>query len=84
MVLEMSQTGLPYFVAIGASGSEGLADLKDLLGALPRIPAVVMVVLHRPSDEISRLREILSHDCNMPIIVATEAETLVGGTCYIG
>jgi two-component system chemotaxis response regulator CheB len=74
----------PYFVAIGASGSEGVHDLKALLGALPPLPAVVMLVLHRPSDKISFLREILARNCSMPVMVATEAETLVNGTCYIG
>ena len=80
----MAQNGLPYFVAIGASGSEGLNDLKDLLAHLPPLPAVVMLVLHRPIDKISFLREILASNCSMPVIVATEAETLVSGTCYIG
>jgi chemotaxis response regulator CheB len=75
----------PYFVAIGASGSEGLHDIVDLLRALPRpLVAVVMVVLHRPSDEISRLREVLACNCEFPVVIAGEADALVSDTCYIG
>ncbi len=75
----------PAFVAIGASGSEGLDDIVELLQALAKpCPAVVMVVLHRPSDRISHLQEVLARRCGMPVAVAEEAETLVAGTCYIG
>jgi chemotaxis response regulator CheB len=49
----------PFIVAIGASGGEGLTDIKDLLAALPiALPAVVLVVFHRPSDQISHLMRI--------------------------
>jgi two-component system chemotaxis response regulator CheB len=42
---------LPRFVAIGASGSEGLDDVRVLLNLLQKpVQAIVMVVLHRPSD----------------------------------
>jgi two-component system chemotaxis response regulator CheB len=75
----------PYFVAIGASGDEGLDDIRDLLHALPSpIHAVVMVVLHRPSDRVSELRAVLARSCAMPVVVATEAESFTPGTCYIG
>lgn len=75
----------PAFVAIGASGSEGLDNIVELLQALAKpCPAVVMVVLHRPSDRISHLQEVLARRCGMPVAVAEEAETLVAGTCYIG
>jgi chemotaxis response regulator CheB len=75
----------PWFIAIGASGSEGLADIKELLAALAQpVPAVVMVVLHRPTDRISHLRAILARSCAMPVVVAEEAEELLPGTCYIG
>ena len=48
----MSEANLPFFVAVGASGSEGLEDIMDLLSAWLTPPlAVVMVVLHRPSDK---------------------------------
>ncbi len=75
----------PYFVAVGASGAEGLQDLQALLRALPiSCAAVIMVVLHRPSDKISYLRDVLARDCSMPVVVAMEAENLECGTCYIG
>ena len=74
-----------YFVAIGASGGEGLNDIKDLLRALGRpAEAVVMVVLHRPSDRLSALRVVLARSCDMPVIVAEQAESFEPGNCYIG
>jgi two-component system chemotaxis response regulator CheB len=81
----MSDQKLPYFVAIGASGSEGLADIMDLLRALPHpIGAVVMVVLHRPTEKLSHLREILARSTQMPVVIAQDAETFSPGTCYVG
>ena len=75
----------PFFVAVGASGGDGLNDIKELLQTLPKPTlAVVMVVLHRPSDRVSALRDVLARACDMPIVVAEEAETFVPGTCYIG
>ena len=75
----------PFFVAVGASGGEGLNDIKELLRTLPKPTlAVVMVVLHRPSDRVSALRDVLARACDMPVVVAEEAETFVPGTCYIG
>lgn len=76
---------LPYFVAIGASGGEGLNDIVDLLKSWPpRLPAVVMIVLHRPSDKVSHLLEILRRATDMPVFIATEAEHLSPGNVYIG
>lgn len=81
----MTQPHPPMFVAIGASGSEGLDDIRDLLGALPAtLDAIVMVVLHRPSDQISHLREVLARSTKLRVLIATETESLVPGTCYIG
>jgi chemotaxis response regulator CheB len=72
-------------VAIGASGGEGLEDIKALLAALPaELPAVVLVVLHRPSDRLSRLKEVLSRVAQMPVLVAEEGERFRVGSCYIG
>ena len=76
---------VPYFIAIGASGREGLCDLRDLLQALPaRLPAVVLAVLHRPSDRISHLREVLARRSALPVMVPDENEQFQVGTCYIG
>lgn len=73
-----------YFVAIGASGGEGLNDIKQLLRALGQpAMAVVMVVLHRPSERLSALRDVLAASCEMPVIVAEEAEQFEPGNCYI-
>ena len=76
---------LPHFVAIGASGAEGLDDIRSLLNLLQKpVQAIVMVVLHRPSDKVSHLREVLARSCDITIVLAEEAETLQEGTCYIG
>jgi chemotaxis response regulator CheB len=75
----------PFIVAIGASGGEGLNDIKDLLAALPHpINAIVMVVLHRPSERISALRDVLARSPGIPVVVAEQAETFEKGVCYIG
>src|SRR3954447_4370182 len=73
------------YVAIGASGGDGLQDIQELLGALPHpVAAVVMVVLHRPADRISRLREILAAATTTAVVVAQTGETLEPGRIYIG
>ncbi|MET4272870.1 MULTISPECIES: chemotaxis protein CheB [unclassified Bradyrhizobium] len=75
----------PCFVAIGASGAEGLRDLGDLLGALPaNLAAVVLVVLHRPSDRISYLREVLARRSMLPVMIPDEDEEFEVGVCYVG
>jgi two-component system, chemotaxis family, protein-glutamate methylesterase/glutaminase len=75
----------PRIVAIGASGGEGLSDLRDLLEALPaNLPAVVLVVLHRPSERISHLREVLARQSVLPVVIAEEDRNFRAGVCYIG
>jgi two-component system, chemotaxis family, protein-glutamate methylesterase/glutaminase len=62
-----------------------LDDIIAVLRALAKpVPAVVMVVLHRPSDKISSLREILARACDLPVVIASEAESLKPGVCYLG
>ena len=76
---------LPRFIAIGASGAEGLTDIKVLLAGLRKpVPAILMVVLHRPSDKISHLRDVLARGTDISIVVAAEAGRLDKGVCYIG
>jgi chemotaxis response regulator CheB len=73
------------FVAIGASGGAGLDDIVELLGALPYpLKAIVLVVLHRPTDRLSHLQSILSRSSRMPVVIADEGQNLQTGTCYIG
>jgi chemotaxis response regulator CheB len=75
----------PHIVAIGASGSEGLSDLRDLLEALPaKLCAVVLVVLHRPSDQISYLRQVLAERSALPVVIPDEDQEFRVGVCYIG
>jgi len=75
----------PLFVAIGASGSEGLSDISELLEQWPESGlAVALVVLHRASDQVSYLREMLQKKSRLPIVIAGEGEQLLPGSCYIG
>jgi chemotaxis response regulator CheB len=78
-------TRLPWFVAIGASGGEGLADIKQLLRELPAgLPAVVMIVLHRPWDRLSNLRNVLGSASALPVVIASNRERFETGIVYIG
>jgi chemotaxis response regulator CheB len=75
----------PYFIAIGASGSDGLDDIKALLGGLSHpLAAIVLVVLHRPWDLLSHLRDILARASHLPVVIAADGDQLQLGTCYIG
>jgi|tagenome__1003787_1003787.scaffolds.fasta_scaffold20945509_2 two-component system chemotaxis response regulator CheB len=72
-------------VAIGASAAEGLTDIKALLAALPaNLAAVVLVALHRPSDRISHLKEVVSRGSLMPVLIADDGDRFRAGCCYIG
>jgi chemotaxis response regulator CheB len=74
-----------FIVAVGASGVEGLNDIQALLAALPAtLAAAVLVVLHRPSDRISHLCEVLSRASAMRVLIAQEDDRFHIGTCYIG
>jgi chemotaxis response regulator CheB len=75
----------PYFIAIGASGCDGLEDIKALLSGLPDPrSAIVLVVLHRPWDRLSHLRDILARASHLPVVIAEDGDRLQLGTCYIG
>src|SRR4051812_16037260 len=72
----------PFFVAIGASGANGLGDIRLMLTALPAdLPAVILVVLHRPSDQISHLHDVLSRSSTMPVVLAIEDDEFRIGCC---
>jgi two-component system, chemotaxis family, protein-glutamate methylesterase/glutaminase len=82
---QSSSAPLPWTVAIGASGSTGLSDIISILATLsPKIDAVILVVLHRPFDHPSKLREVLSGATAMPVIIAEQGEQFERGRCYIG
>jgi chemotaxis response regulator CheB len=70
-------------VAVGAS-SGGVGALGALLAALPDLDAIVLIVLHRPANRASYLREILARKCAMPVEVAKHGALLRHGVCYIG
>jgi len=82
----MSAGNHPYCVALGASGSEGLSDIIALLNVWPRgMHAVLMVVLHRSSEEPSSLRDVLASHCpGIQVQVARAGQVLVPDVCYIG
>jgi two-component system chemotaxis response regulator CheB len=78
-------TDSPYFVAIGASGQQGLTEIKTLLSRFPAdIGAIVLVVLHRPSDRISQLHQVLSKISAIPVFIAERGARFQIGSCYIG
>ena len=71
-------------VAIGASAG-GLEQIRLLLELLPAdLPAVVLVVIHRPGDKVSYLREVLAVKSQMPVVEAFHGEELLVATCYLG
>jgi two-component system chemotaxis response regulator CheB len=74
---------IPWFVAIGASGS-GLQDIIALLIALSHIDAVVLTVLHRLFDHPSQLSRVLSYATDRPVIIAKDGEHFEPGSYYIG
>jgi len=43
----------------------------------------VLVVLHRPANRTSFLREILMRELRMPVVIARHGELLHHGVCYI-
>jgi two-component system chemotaxis response regulator CheB len=74
----------PTIVVIGASAG-GVEALCALLRAFPAgLRAIVMIVLHRPIEHESRLREILSRVSHLPVIIAHNGQKLRPGVCYIG
>ena len=75
----------PWLVAMGASGEAGLKDIVALLAAL-QLPlhAILFVVLHRPWEAISQLRDILQRASQHPVKIVDYGEKLEMGTVYIG
>ena len=73
----------PDIVAIGAS-SGGIEALQSLLEGLSDLDAIVLVVLHRPANRLSYLRDILVRNVHMPVVVPKHGERLHHGVCYIG
>ena len=74
----------PDIVAIGASAG-GVDVIPRLLSLLPSdLPASVLVVLHRPTEQISILRGILARKSNMHVTIPHEGDILHHGICYLG
>jgi len=74
-----------FIIAIGGSGSGGLQDVQELLEYLPsELAVIVLVVVHRPVDEVSYLREVLERRSAIPVRIAKNGEWLKVGHCYIG
>ena len=70
-------------VVIGASAG-GLEGIKALIAALPKdFPAVILVVLHIPSDSISALPQILSRAGRLPARQPEDGETIKPGQIYV-
>jgi two-component system, chemotaxis family, protein-glutamate methylesterase/glutaminase len=76
---------IPWYIAIGASGSDGLDDIRKLLSLLEEpLRATVLVVLHRPWEKPTNLASILRRSCPHPVRIASENEHLEPGCVYIG
>jgi two-component system, chemotaxis family, protein-glutamate methylesterase/glutaminase len=74
-----------FIVAIGGSGDGALQDVQELLEHFPsELAVIVLVVLHRPVDEVSYLREVLERRSAIPVRIARNGEWLKVGHCYIG
>lgn len=72
-------------VVVGASGGEGLEQIRALLLALPTdLDAAVLIVLHRPIDQPSRLKDVLARASRLPVRIAVQGEPLQTGVCCIG
>lgn len=70
-------------VAIGASAG-GIEVLAVLLGALPvGFPAIVMVVVHLPTDAPSHLAQALARHCRLPVHEPDAGEPLAAGHVYL-
>lgn len=70
-------------VVIGASAG-GLEGVKALIAALPKhFPAVMLVVLHIPSDSVSALPQILSRAGPLPARQPEDGETMQPGQIYV-
>lgn len=70
--------------AIVIGGSSGAIDaLNVMLPALPAgLQAAVIVVLHLPRDRRSRLVDIFSHRCALPVQEAEDQQPLLPGHLY--
>ncbi|MBT2792943.1 chemotaxis protein CheB [Paraburkholderia strydomiana] len=72
-------------VGIGASSAEGLSDVLHLLELLPRqLNAAVLVTVHRSSDSVSHLRDVLCVSSRLPVEIAVNGAKPVRAVCYIG
>ena len=69
-------------IVIGAS-SGGVEALTVLLPSLPaRLRLPVFVVLHLPPDRPSRLADIFSRKCAVPVREAEDKQPVEAGTVY--
>ena len=69
-------------IVIGAS-SGGVEALSVLLPSLPaRMRLPVFVVLHLPPDRPSRLADIFSRKCTLPVREAEDKQPVEAGTVY--
>src|SRR5689334_10707233 len=73
----------PMLVALVCSAG-GLAPLTTVLSGLPaNFPAAVIVLQHQPPRKESLLAPILARHCALPLDVARDGATLVGGAVVV-
>ena len=74
----------PDIVALGASAG-GLVAIEALLMKLPPdLPASILIVLHKPVNQVSHLQQILQQLWPGRVVIAQDGDPLEHGTCYIG
>ncbi|SFS02576.1 two-component system, chemotaxis family, response regulator CheB [Stenotrophomonas maltophilia] len=76
----MNDAGLPEVMVVGASAG-GVAALQAIVEALPAgLSVPVLVVLHVPRDRNSRIVEVLSPHCAVPVREAEDKQPIERGT----
>jgi two-component system, chemotaxis family, protein-glutamate methylesterase/glutaminase len=77
------QTHLHDIIVVGAS-TGGVEALAEIVHRLPKdLPAAIFVVLHLPAERPSRLPEILSRYCRLPVAQAQDGEPIRCGRVYV-
>lgn len=72
-----------YVIVIGGSAG-GINALQSLLNPLPDdFPAAILIVVHIPSNKVSRLHKIISHYTRIPVMKPSDGMSLEGNRIYV-
>lgn len=79
----MSRGPAPYAAIVIGGSSGGIEALTTLLPALPRsLRASVLVVMHMPRGPRSRLVEVFTRHCALPLQEAQDQDPVMPGMVY--